>query len=1293
MTAKIERKPALATAAPALAPPSGAGRSPSWVRAARVLASIAVVMGLLTPSAAAQTATSTTGVVTGVVSDATGAVLPGVAVVLTDLNTSAARETVTSASGHYSFANVLPGRYSLAATLQGFQQTIVPEIAVEVNKSQSVDVRLGVGNVTEAVEVRGGAAAVLQHNDSTVINTMSEQTVLRLPNPTRSIESIQFNQPLAIPYAAGVDSSRARAGSVAGARTDQNTYTLDGADVSDNVVGDGFLEDLPSAIVPLPAESVEEFSAATTNANATFGRGSGAQFVVVTKRGTNSFRGSGYYYRQDDALNANTWDRNRLGQDKPELEDNRGGFSLGGPIQANKMFFFTNYEARRFPRTSVVNRTVPTDTLKAGLLRFRDGTGNIVTYDMKALDPRGIGLNPNVADFYSLLPAGNDPSGGDGLNTIRFSDVADTSFNSDTFVMRLDRNISSNWRADVNYRFGSIREVGAAQADISGLLPGNTKGQPVALEDLPREPRFLAVGATGQVSPRFLNETRLSYVRGYLAFTRVDPFPQVAGTNVALDVGTVDEPIGVSIGGARSQVANQHTYQLINNSTWNRDTHTVLFGGTWRREYWYFNRTDQLAGSLTTPVALVNTGTNLSLPASARPPTCSASVTTGCLLSSDVSRFTSLYAASLGLVDNVSVLAMRDTSLQPLPLGTPQDLETTSDAFEFYVNDSWRATPSLTLNLGLSYQFKLAPKEKLDRYAFLIDAGTGEVFNSDNYIERARAAALAGQPYNPTLAFQPVVDAGESKYYEVDWGNLGPRLAATWNPPFEQGWLGKVFRHDRSVLRGGYGLVFDRTNSVQHIFALGMGYGENLAVLGPRCDVSGAPGAGCNPAGSPVAAAYRVGIDGPVPTPQHPAVTAPIVPERLTLTAYADPKIKTGRTHSFNFSYQRELSSRMTMEMGWVLRLARELPQAYVLSSVPYFHVDNGSGQTFAQAFDAVATELRAGTPATAIAPQPWFENQIAGGQTAAFAAAQSTSFIDGNLSQLWLQINQRRISIGQEPLSNQQIQTLWARGDGGKSDYHAFYAMLRRRMSTGLTFSASYTLSKTMDQAGVRQNVVAAPSSAFDLDIDWGPAATDRRHVLNVTGVYDLPFGKNGGPLAALTGGWYVAGIFSATSGVSLNVCQRAGVYGGGLAFTSCVGAVPVGDPDLNQGVHRGVTGSGNVATNGNPANGGTGLNLFEDPEQAYDSFRRVLLAQDRTSSRGSVYGLPRWNLDFSIGKRTRIAGNVYGVFTLEAVNVLNHLQYDSPSLNLSSPQSFGVIDSQAGDPRQIQLGFRIEF
>ncbi|HSC28771.1 MAG TPA: carboxypeptidase-like regulatory domain-containing protein [Vicinamibacterales bacterium] len=1270
--------------------PPGPARSRACRSGVVVAAALSALLAAGAP-AAAQTATATTGIVSGAITDATGLVLPGVTVVLTDLRTNASQETVSTASGRYSFVSVLPGRYRLTATLEGFQQTVIPEVIVEVNKSLAVDLKLGVGQVSEVVEVSATASVALQQNDSTVVNTLGEDTVLRLPNPTRSIESIQFNQPLAIPYV-GADSNRTRAGSVAGARTDQNTYTLDGADVSDNVVGDNFLESLPSAVVPLPAESVEEFSAASTNANATFGRGSGAQFVIVTKRGTNTYRGSGYWYVQDDALNANTWDRERLGQPKAPLEDNRLGFSLGGPIFQDKTFFFTNYEARRFPRTTQVSRTVPSDSLKAGLLRFRDAAGNVNTYNVRALDPRGIGLNPVVSSVWNMMPTGNDPSRGDDFNTIGFTADADTSFNSDAYVLRLDHNFNTSWRADANYRFGSIRETGAAQADIAGILPGNTPGVPVGTEDLPREPRLAAVGLTGQVTPRFLNETRFSFVRAYLAFTRVSPFPQVPGTNVALDIGGVDEPINVGISQARSQVANDHNYQLINNSTWIRDRHTLLFGGTWRREYWYFLRNEQLAGSLTSPVGNVTTGNFVTIPTGSRPPTCSATVTTNCLVAADVNRFSQLYAASLGLVDNISVLAMRDTNLQPLPLGTPQDLQTTTDSFELYVNDTWRVKPNFTLNLGLSYQFQLSPQEKFDRYAFLIDTASGEILNSDVYVERARRAAEAGQPYNPTLGFQTLASTDRGAYYDVDWSNLGPRLAATWNPPYETGWLGTLFKRDRSVLRGGYGLLFDRTNSVRHILSLGMGYGENLSVLAPRCDANGVPGPGCNATASAPTGAYRIGIDGPAPVPSIQAATSPIIPSGLTVATFADPKIKTGRTHSFNFSYQRELPWRTFLETGWVLRLGRELPQASVLSSVPFFHLDTGSGQTFAQAYDLLAEQLRSGVPAAAVTAQPWFENQIGSGQTASLAAAQSAAIIDGNLSGLWLQVNARRIAGGREPLSNTQMQTLWSRGDGGRSYYQAFYAVVRRRTSNGLTLNASYTLSKARDQSGRRQNSITAPSSAFDLDIDWGAADFDRTHVFNLTTVYDLPFGRSGGSLDRLTGGWYVAGIFSATSGIPLNVCQRSGVYGGGLVFSGCVGAIRVGG-DISSGSFEGVTGSGGVGTSGNPATGGTGINMFQDPEAVYDRFRRVQVSQDPRAGRDTLRGLPRWNLDLAIGKRTRLAGSVNAVFTAEIVNVFNSLQYGNGSLNFNSPANFGVITSQANTPRQIQFGVRVEF
>src|SRR5690606_28350485 len=149
-----------------------------------------------------------------------------------------------------------------------------------------------------------------------------------------------------------------------------------------------FLESEPSAGIPLPAESVEEFRVGSTNPNATFARASGGQLVIVTKRGTNDYRGSLYYYRQDDALNANSWTRKRTGLAKPELKDSRLGGSVGGRILRDRTLFFTNYEGRRFPRSATVTRLVPSGALKSGIRTFGDASGNLVSYDIRDWDPR-----------------------------------------------------------------------------------------------------------------------------------------------------------------------------------------------------------------------------------------------------------------------------------------------------------------------------------------------------------------------------------------------------------------------------------------------------------------------------------------------------------------------------------------------------------------------------------------------------------------------------------------------------------------------------------------------------------------------------------------------------------------------------------------------------------------------------------------------------------------------------------------------------------------------------------------
>ncbi|MCI0663158.1 MAG: carboxypeptidase-like regulatory domain-containing protein, partial [Acidobacteria bacterium] len=289
------------------------------------------------PAIWAQTAATST--VSGIVSDQNGAVVRGAAVTLTNPSTNASRTAQTNDEGQYVFTSIAPGIYHITINAKGFKQAVVSDTKFDVAKAYNLNVTLQVGGAAEVVQVTGGVGE-LQTSDSTIGNELKGEQLVRLPNATRSAVAFYTLQPLSMPYRGAVNDNTG--GQVAGARTDQNTFSLDGADITDNTVGTHPVK--PSGIgaepiIPVPIDSVEELRVGTTNPNATFGRSSGGQVSFVTKKGTNAIHGSGYWYHQNDNLNANTWDRNRLARKpdgtptvpEPELKDNRFGASLGGP--------------------------------------------------------------------------------------------------------------------------------------------------------------------------------------------------------------------------------------------------------------------------------------------------------------------------------------------------------------------------------------------------------------------------------------------------------------------------------------------------------------------------------------------------------------------------------------------------------------------------------------------------------------------------------------------------------------------------------------------------------------------------------------------------------------------------------------------------------------------------------------------------------------------------------------------------------------------------------------------------
>jgi hypothetical protein len=582
---------------------------------------------------------------------------------------------------------------------------------------------------------------------------------------------------------------------------------------------------------------------------------------------------------------------------------------------------------------------------------------------------------------------------------------------------------------------------------------------------------------------------------------------------------------------------------------------------------------------------------------------------------------------------------------------------------------------------------------------------------------------LQGQVFNPSIGVRPIKDSSRDSIFDTDFSNLGPRLSIAWNPSFQKGILNRVFGERRSVLRGGFGIVYDRVNTVTVVLppAFGVGFGQVLQTTAPPCTISGAPGPGCNAgAGSTNRglSAFRLGVDGNVPIPAFTASSSPIVPGILSggVTYATDPERKIGRNYLIDFTIQRELPGKLLMEVGYVGRLGRNLPAGVDLDSSPYFFKDAKSGQTFAEAYDKVACVLRGdggktiagfACPAT-LQPQPWFENQLPGLGTNFVATNFGSLLQTNNVSNLFLNLGAvRQTALGLPAYNNLQLLAILMATNSGRSNYHAMFATLRNRPWHGLQFDLNYTLSKALDQVGDVQNNLSLLTSGFDPDLDYGPAQSDRRHILNGIFTYELPFGS--GKLVStsnrivdrIIGGWNMSGIFRAYTSLPYFVTDNTGVWGGSLGGAPNEGAIPIGDLSrLGAGIHSGVKGSGNVGTAGNPAAGGTGLNLFANPEEAFKSFRRILLSVDGRQGRADYFRGPGfWNLDFRVGKQTRITERVRFEFSFDFFNVFNHLNLNAPSLSLNAPANFGVFTSQVtpvnrtDGARWIQFGSRVSF
>ncbi len=428
-----------------------------------------IVLGV--QPALAQTGTSS---VQGVVLDPSGSAVADAKISLVNTAQSFHRESRTNHSGEYKFVSVPPGTYALVVEKEGFRKYEANNLQLLVDSPVTSNVTLEIGSITQRVEV-SSQSETINTTDASIGNAFGETQIKQLPLESRNVPDLLSLQ-TGVVYTGNrqdVDlDTDTRSGSVNGARSDQSNVTLDGVSVNEKG-GYAF-----RSVLPVTLDSVDEFRVTTTNYGAEQGSAGGAQVTLVTKSGTNSLHGSAYEYNRNSHFSANDYFvkaaqlESGVPNKPPQLNRNIFGVSLGGPIKKDRLFFFLNYEGYRDAEAISALRTVPSATLRDGIIQYicQDPSacpgGTVTGISGKqypyaagemALSPQQItamdsgtpgphGPDPVVLKYMNTYPLPNDFTTGDLLNTAGYRFRAPTYNVKNWYIGKLDYNITQDGR-------------------------------------------------------------------------------------------------------------------------------------------------------------------------------------------------------------------------------------------------------------------------------------------------------------------------------------------------------------------------------------------------------------------------------------------------------------------------------------------------------------------------------------------------------------------------------------------------------------------------------------------------------------------------------------------------------------------------------------------------------------------------------------------------------------------------------------------------------------------------------
>ena len=1156
-----------------------------------LLSIFALVIGISSP---ANAQTSIAGTVTGQVTDASGAAVPGASIKLVDTATGAAFASISNDVGRYDFPTVPPGKYDITFTKDGFTTYNIKAQDVQVGIVLTLNASLKVGSTSTTVEVSATIGAELQTMNATVGNTLSNTSLMVLPNLGRDATSMAVLQP-----------GTTLSGNAAGSPADLNTYQLDGANITDdmsgnvtsyqtnmNGLGGTQTNQTPSGVIPTPVESIEEFKVSVSNQTSDFNNSSGAQIQMTTRRGTNQFHGAAYMFYFDNAIGeANSWKNNHTPYtygstsfpdtpvDFPKNHRSRFGGALGGPLlpkpfAGGKWFFFFNYEGLRYPNAVVYQASVPSALMRAGVIQVPNSAGTYVPYNITnapvtvngttympavcpagSCDPRGIGVNPIVNDIWTKqMPIGNNPFGGDTYNTIGFLGSVREPLVTNNYVGRIDHDFGDKEHFYLTYRDYKLVNLTGNQVDIGGALPGDTFGQPAAKAPRPQQPSVWTAGLTSVVTPTTTNTFVFSYLRQFWQWSDQNGPAQGFGLGGALEIGGEAGagsgliPYNVNTQSVRQRFWDGQDKTIKDDITTLKGNHLFMFGGTYARNFDYHSRTDNGEG-VNDQISYLSTASGINFTS----PTVQYIPST--VPSSQYSSYEGLYSEVLGLVSSTQVMYTRALpNLSPLAIGTPATDKSIIPYYSVYWQDTWHMKPSFTLTYGLGWNLEMPPYELQGKQVDLVDSD-GQPIQTQAFLNQRLLASQQGGMYTPTIGYELVRNVGTgAKYpYNPFYGEFSPRVSFAWNPHYSDGLLGKILGNGKTVIRGGYSRIYGRLNGVDLVLVplLGPGLLQGVTCVNPASNLQCAGSQNVTPA-----TAFRIGTDGlsaPLPaasaTLPQPFYPGGAYPESVDSESL-DPNFRPDRADNFTLTIQRELNSHVHLEVGYIGKKIANEYQSTNLDSVPIY--ETLGGQSFANAWAGVYEQMVFNGVAPAnVTAQPFFETALGGASsafckgytncTAAAATQFGSYFKESEVSEFWNKIDQQsswilpRSTYGQAYNGGAgQATSIDMINSLGWGNYNAVFVTLRTNAWHGLTTTSNFTWGRALGTGVVGQASSSfTQQNPFDLAANYGVQPFDIKFIYNLNMYYEVPFFKGQhGVLGHILGGWTISPLFTAQSG-----------------------------------------------------------------------------------------------------------------------------------------------------------------